>query len=92
MILITGATGTNGREIVAQLSAKGLRARAMVRRREDVKLPQVYWNDSKVRLIDNSLIRGKFQKAIIFVKGNIRFRIFLGGAFGSQRSMKERLY
>jgi uncharacterized protein YbjT (DUF2867 family) len=27
MILITGATGTNGREIVAQLSAKGLRAR-----------------------------------------------------------------
>jgi uncharacterized protein YbjT (DUF2867 family) len=35
MILITGATGTNGREIFAQLSAKGLRARAMVRRRED---------------------------------------------------------
>jgi uncharacterized protein YbjT (DUF2867 family) len=40
MILITGATGTNGREIVAQLSAKGVRARAMVRRREDVKLRQ----------------------------------------------------
>jgi uncharacterized protein YbjT (DUF2867 family) len=35
MILITGATGTNGREIVAQLSAKGVRARAMVRKRED---------------------------------------------------------
>lgn len=40
MILITGATGTNGREIVAQLSAKGVRARAMVRRREDVTLPR----------------------------------------------------
>jgi uncharacterized protein YbjT (DUF2867 family) len=40
MILITGATGTNGREIVAQLSAKGVRARAMVRKREDVKLPR----------------------------------------------------
>jgi uncharacterized protein YbjT (DUF2867 family) len=39
MILITGATGTNGREIVAQLSAKGVRARALVRKREDVKLP-----------------------------------------------------
>ena len=32
-------------------------------------------------MIDNSLIRGKFHNAIIFVKGNIRFRIFLGGAF-----------
>jgi len=40
MILITGATGTNGREIVEQLSAKGVRARAMVRKREDVRLPR----------------------------------------------------
>lgn len=40
MILITGATGTNGRTIVEQLSAKGVRARAMVRKREDVKLPR----------------------------------------------------
>jgi len=39
MILITGATGTNGREIVEQLSAKGVRARAMVHKREDVTLP-----------------------------------------------------
>ena len=31
MILITGASGTNGREIVKQLSAKGLQFRAMVR-------------------------------------------------------------
>jgi uncharacterized protein YbjT (DUF2867 family) len=40
MILITGATGTNGREVVEQLSAKGVRARAMVRKREGVKLPR----------------------------------------------------
>jgi uncharacterized protein YbjT (DUF2867 family) len=40
MILITGATGTNGREIVEQLSAKGVRARAMVRKREGVTLPR----------------------------------------------------
>jgi uncharacterized protein YbjT (DUF2867 family) len=40
MILITGPTGTNGREILKQLSAKGVRARAMVRKREDVKLPR----------------------------------------------------
>jgi uncharacterized protein YbjT (DUF2867 family) len=40
MILITGATGTNGRQIVEQLSAKGVRARAMVRERPGVKLPQ----------------------------------------------------
>ena len=40
MILITGATGTNGREIVEQLSAKGVKARAMVRKREDVRLPR----------------------------------------------------
>ena len=40
MILMTGATGTNGREIVQQLSAKGVRARAMVRKWEDVKLPR----------------------------------------------------
>src|SRR5262245_10654480 len=38
MILITGATGTNGRGVVKQLSAKGIRTRAMVRKREDVKL------------------------------------------------------
>jgi uncharacterized protein YbjT (DUF2867 family) len=31
MILITGATGTNGREIVKQLSAKGAQVRALVR-------------------------------------------------------------
>ena len=36
MILITGATGTNGREILKRLSAKGVRARAMVRIREDL--------------------------------------------------------
>jgi uncharacterized protein YbjT (DUF2867 family) len=40
MILITGATGTNGREVVGQLSAKGVRARAMVRKRDGVKLPR----------------------------------------------------
>src|SRR5260370_22970035 len=40
MILITGATGTNGRGIVEQLSAKGVRARAMVRKRANVKLPR----------------------------------------------------
>ena len=39
MILITGATGTNGRAIVEQLSAKRVRARAMVRNRERVQLP-----------------------------------------------------
>jgi len=54
MILITGATGTNGREIVAQLSAKGLRARAMVRRREDVKLP---------RTLNVEFVNGDFDDA-----------------------------
>ena len=39
MILITGATGTNGREIVAQLAAKDVRARAMVHKREAIKWP-----------------------------------------------------
>jgi uncharacterized protein YbjT (DUF2867 family) len=39
-ILLSGATGTTGRQIVEQLSAKGVRARAMVRKREDVKLPR----------------------------------------------------
>lgn len=39
MILITGATGTNGRAIVQQLTARGVRARAMVRNRERVQLP-----------------------------------------------------
>jgi uncharacterized protein YbjT (DUF2867 family) len=41
MILITGATGTNGREILKLLSAKGVRARAMVRVREDPKMPRM---------------------------------------------------
>ena len=31
MILITGATGTNGREVVKQLSDKGVQIRVMVR-------------------------------------------------------------
>lgn len=31
MILVTGATGTTGREIVKQLAAKGVKVRAMVR-------------------------------------------------------------
>jgi uncharacterized protein YbjT (DUF2867 family) len=39
MILITGATGTNGREIVKQLSDKGVKIRAMIRKRGDAKLP-----------------------------------------------------
>ena len=34
MILITGATGTNGREIVKQLSDKGVKIRVMIRKRE----------------------------------------------------------
>jgi uncharacterized protein YbjT (DUF2867 family) len=54
MILITGATGTNGREIVKQLSAKGVRARAMVRKREDVKLP---------RTLNVEFINGDFDDA-----------------------------
>jgi uncharacterized protein YbjT (DUF2867 family) len=54
MILITGSTGTNGREIVAQLSAKGVRARAMVRRREDVTLP---------RTLNVQFVNGDFDDA-----------------------------
>ena len=54
MILITGATGTNGREIVKQLSAKGTRARAMVRKREDVKLP---------RTLNIEFVNGDFDDA-----------------------------
>jgi uncharacterized protein YbjT (DUF2867 family) len=38
MILITGATGTNGREIVKQLSNKGVKIRVMVRKRENAGL------------------------------------------------------
>ena len=54
MILITGATGTNGREIVQQLSAKGVRARAMVRKWEDVKLP---------RTLNVEFVNGDFHDA-----------------------------
>jgi uncharacterized protein YbjT (DUF2867 family) len=54
MILITGAIGTNGREIVEQLSAKGVRARAMVRKREDVKLP---------RTLNVEFVNGDFDDA-----------------------------
>jgi uncharacterized protein YbjT (DUF2867 family) len=54
MILITGATGTNGREILKQLSAKGVRARAMVRKREDTKLP---------RTLNVEFVRGNFDDA-----------------------------
>jgi uncharacterized protein YbjT (DUF2867 family) len=39
MILITGATGTNGRELVKQLSDKGVKIRVMVRKRENANLP-----------------------------------------------------
>jgi uncharacterized protein YbjT (DUF2867 family) len=38
MILITGATGTTGREIVKQLSDKGVNIRLMVRKRESAGL------------------------------------------------------
>jgi uncharacterized protein YbjT (DUF2867 family) len=38
MILITGATGTNGREIVKQISDKGVKIRVMVRKRENAGL------------------------------------------------------
>lgn len=38
MILITGATGTNGREIVKQLSDKGVKIRVMIRKRENAGL------------------------------------------------------
>ena len=54
MILITGATGTNGREIIEQLSAKGVKARAMVRKREDVRLP---------RTLNVEFIKGDFDDA-----------------------------
>ena len=37
-ILITGATGTNGREIVKQLSDKGVKIRLMVRKQENTGL------------------------------------------------------
>ncbi len=39
MILLTGATGTNGREVVKQLSDKGVKIRVMVRKRENANLP-----------------------------------------------------
>jgi uncharacterized protein YbjT (DUF2867 family) len=38
MILITGATVTNGREVVKQLSDKGVKIRVMIRKR-DANLP-----------------------------------------------------
>lgn len=44
MILVVGATGTNGREVVKQLSARGVPVRAMVRGAEkspDLRLPNV---------------------------------------------------
>ncbi|MEV5838429.1 SDR family oxidoreductase [Nocardia sp. NPDC052112] len=39
MILVTGATGTVGRELVGQLLARGVRMRAMTRRPELAELP-----------------------------------------------------
>src|SRR5215469_3489402 len=44
MILVVGATGTNGREVVKQLSARGVPVRAMVRSAEkspELRLPNV---------------------------------------------------
>ncbi len=44
MILVVGATGTNGREVVKQLSERGVPVRAMVRSAEkspDLRLPHV---------------------------------------------------
>jgi uncharacterized protein YbjT (DUF2867 family) len=44
MILVVGATGTNGREVVQQLSARGVPVRALVRSAEkspDLRLPNV---------------------------------------------------
>jgi uncharacterized protein YbjT (DUF2867 family) len=44
MILVVGATGTNGREVVKQLSARGVPVRALVRSAEktpDLRLPNV---------------------------------------------------
>ena len=38
-ILITGATGNIGGEVLAQLLAKGLRVRALVRNPETARLP-----------------------------------------------------
>ena len=38
MILITGATGTNGTEIVKQLSDKGVKIRVMICKRENAGL------------------------------------------------------
>lgn len=40
MILVTGATGTNGRELLKALAARGTPARVMVRSRHDAALPE----------------------------------------------------
>lgn len=41
MILVTGANGTTGSEVIRQLAAKGRSVRAMVRKRENAeKLPK----------------------------------------------------
>jgi uncharacterized protein YbjT (DUF2867 family) len=54
MILITGATGTNGSEIVKQLVAAGARVRALVRNREKAALA--------FKGLDVELVEGDFAR------------------------------
>ena len=55
MILITGATGTNGVEIVKLLSRKGVPCRALVRRLEKA--------DALSSLPGVQLVQGDFERA-----------------------------
>jgi nucleoside-diphosphate-sugar epimerase len=56
MILITGATGTNGREIVKQLSDKGVKVRVMIGKRENAGLA----HSSNIEYVMEILTRSRF--------------------------------
>lgn len=52
--LVLGATGATGRHLVAQLLAKGERARAVVRSKE--RLPPALRDDARVELIEGTVL------------------------------------
>ena len=68
MILVTGATGTNGVELINQLSAAGEPARALVRSLENtiVHFADIsYWSIMLAGgVIDPYTIAGKYKRPI----------------------------
>jgi (4-alkanoyl-5-oxo-2,5-dihydrofuran-3-yl)methyl phosphate reductase len=79
MILVTGATGTVGREVVAQLLAAGQRVRALTRSPEQARF------DARVEIVAGDL--GKPETLASAVEGVERvFSLALGPQIGAQEA------